>query len=914
MKEEPKAELSSRLPPILRAPFWRRSPPAAAPDREKIEMADMPLQAAEKDKDVPNKTPRLQFAHAHMRVHPQDLPYEYDPDELYRGLDSHVTAHRTRRRQERRKAPRLDTDDEDASDSSTSSSSSNESNAAAHAFSRIRALFGDDSDSSGTDSSTSSSDDESDGGTSTTSGISRISAVVRRRGRDDVSMTDSPAGLHAFSPWTPRIGGALGARRRRRQRQREKARRQANAVHIQKASRNARRNARRLRRIAGGATEFTLYVPTAPNVNPDFSSQSWRAVEKQLLRYFQYFSQDDGHGGDLGAPHELDLSQDKPLFGLRATQEEDVVAPQVQDMEMVKPEGDFEKMGMHDTWYNQERNTGKHMSDMPLASYFRGATGDLTKSPMPFSGQYTPRRSTFRSVLKTPRDPIIPEEAEIDELDIPILGEPMLALPPELEQNQAADATTIASSIPASPPLLMRANPWWLDICCPTYKTMQQLSQHFPLHPLTVEDILKQEQREKVENYDRLGYYFVVIRALDEQYFRFHNNTSEASDGEKGADISPAALQARFEKKLIHDPLRQELTNSSVNLEICKDKQGKEGLEGLAAGSVSLYLVVFAHGVLSFSFEDMKKYTDHVRAKLMHELLIGNHNADWIVHGLYDAVVDVFAPYVYFLQMQVANIEALSNDMSVSPFVKRPPRTVLGRLIKWIQSLFRKKNPLAGTALEGGDEQDTQYAMYLTKRSKKSPLFSTADALLQSQFILSLSHTREIVTGLSRLLSPKIDVLRGIEKRLADSSHDFYDDNIILLYMEDIFDHVASMVAQLHERDKALTHTHWSFLTRSRIRNRRYQKSNSYVLLLAATVMATTLLCQMVTSSFSMNVWVPGISHRTSPNDDDPIYTHHYAFGGIVVGLASVPVIMFSYYKFLKRLAKRRSSLQTNMW
>lgn len=37
------------------------------------------------------------------------------------------------------------------------------------------------------------------------------------------------------------------------------------------------------------------------------------------------------------------------------------------------------------------------------------------------------------------------------------------------------------------------------------------------LHPLTLEDILHQETREKVEAFPRLGYYFIVFRALESE-------------------------------------------------------------------------------------------------------------------------------------------------------------------------------------------------------------------------------------------------------------------------------------------------------------------------------------------------------------------------------------------------------------
>jgi magnesium transporter len=35
------------------------------------------------------------------------------------------------------------------------------------------------------------------------------------------------------------------------------------------------------------------------------------------------------------------------------------------------------------------------------------------------------------------------------------------------------------------------------------------------LHPLTLEDILQQEPREKLELFPRLGYYFIIFRAVE---------------------------------------------------------------------------------------------------------------------------------------------------------------------------------------------------------------------------------------------------------------------------------------------------------------------------------------------------------------------------------------------------------------
>lgn len=44
---------------------------------------------------------------------------------------------------------------------------------------------------------------------------------------------------------------------------------------------------------------------------------------------------------------------------------------------------------------------------------------------------------------------------------------------------------------------------------------MRTLGKLLHLHPLTLEDILQQETREKLEQFPRLGYYFVVFRAIE---------------------------------------------------------------------------------------------------------------------------------------------------------------------------------------------------------------------------------------------------------------------------------------------------------------------------------------------------------------------------------------------------------------
>lgn len=53
---------------------------------------------------------------------------------------------------------------------------------------------------------------------------------------------------------------------------------------------------------------------------------------------------------------------------------------------------------------------------------------------------------------------------------------------------------------------------WWLDVVNPTEAEVHALSRAFSIHPLTTEDILTQEAREKVELFKQ--YYFVCFRTF----------------------------------------------------------------------------------------------------------------------------------------------------------------------------------------------------------------------------------------------------------------------------------------------------------------------------------------------------------------------------------------------------------------
>lgn len=124
-------------------------------------------------------------------------------------------------------------------------------------------------------------------------------------------------------------------------------------------------------------------------------------------------------------------------------------------------------------------------------------------------------------------------------------------------------------------------------------------AQILPLHPLTMEDILHQETREKIESFSSLGYYFIVFRALDETYFQYTS-----------PDVSPvgstANVAAGGETEGSKREKSQQLPGSSSGrggrVDIVEGVGGKEGVEGVGVGAVNLYLIVFGDGILSVSW------------------------------------------------------------------------------------------------------------------------------------------------------------------------------------------------------------------------------------------------------------------------------------------------------------------------
>ncbi|PYH94957.1 cora-domain-containing protein [Aspergillus ellipticus CBS 707.79] len=167
---------------------------------------------------------------------------------------------------------------------------------------------------------------------------------------------------------------------------------------------------------------------------------------------------------------------------------------------------------------------------------------------------------------------------------------------------------------------------WWLDVLNPTEDEVGALSRAFSIHPLTTEDILTQEAREKVELFKQ--YYFVCFRTFYQV-----------------------------------------------------DKTSEQFME-----PVNFYMVVFRDGVLSFSFTE-NPHAANVRRRIGKLRDYVSLSSDWICYAMIDDIVDSFGPVIREIEVESEAIEDLVFIARMDDFESFLPR--IGGLRKKVMSLMR---------------------------------------------------------------------------------------------------------------------------------------------------------------------------------------------------------------------------------
>jgi magnesium transporter len=137
---------------------------------------------------------------------------------------------------------------------------------------------------------------------------------------------------------------------------------------------------------------------------------------------------------------------------------------------------------------------------------------------------------------------------------------------------------------------------WWLNVHSATKDEVQGICKAFGIHPLTIEDIITQEAREKIELFP--SYYFACFRSF---------NVVEEEDGSE------------------YEPF-------------------------------NTYVIVFREGTLSFSFAP-NSHASQVRKRITALKDYVSLSSDWICYALIDNIVDGFAPVIRQIELEADAIE-----------------------------------------------------------------------------------------------------------------------------------------------------------------------------------------------------------------------------------------------------------------
>ncbi|KAF9134188.1 CorA metal ion transporter [Mortierella sp. 14UC] len=172
---------------------------------------------------------------------------------------------------------------------------------------------------------------------------------------------------------------------------------------------------------------------------------------------------------------------------------------------------------------------------------------------------------------------------------------------------------------------LLQAGYFWLDVLAPTDEEIRMLSQVFKVHPLTTEDILMEEGREKCEMF--LNYYFVCFRTF------------------------------------VLDPSSHSFLNP-----------------------MSIYTLVFPGGIISYHFRPVP-HCRNVRKRIRHLKDRIEVTPDWINYAIIDDIVDTFAPLIGEIEAEVDMIDELVlilKESEQSDMLRR-----IGNCRKRVMSLLR---------------------------------------------------------------------------------------------------------------------------------------------------------------------------------------------------------------------------------
>ncbi|KAF5374754.1 hypothetical protein D9758_000319 [Tetrapyrgos nigripes] len=302
---------------------------------------------------------------------------------------------------------------------------------------------------------------------------------------------------------------------------------------------------------------------------------------------------------------------------------------------------------------------------------------------------------------------------------------------------------------------------WHLDVASPNPEDMRAIGKLLHLHPLTLEDILTQDPREKLELFPKLGYYFISFRAVEGRQFR------------------------------------EKLTSQAYY----NDPASEAYLENSLLAEANIYIVVFNEGICTFHFTDISEHTDRVRSRITSNEKSMKVSSAWIAHGLLDSIVDSFFPISDEIELEIMAIEEII--MSGKNPVAAATRNENTAQEETSSLTLSKEEEFLATLTEKNLSRFTQDNVAQTRFSLPRPplplLYRRALRFLRSRRKTSrkdkenilnyggvtlrrMAKARRLVTSLTRLLATKSEVISQVRKRLLSAAEDVD----VAIYMGDI--------------------------------------------------------------------------------------------------------------------------------
>ncbi|KAG2176598.1 hypothetical protein INT44_007262 [Umbelopsis vinacea] len=341
---------------------------------------------------------------------------------------------------------------------------------------------------------------------------------------------------------------------------------------------------------------------------------------------------------------------------------------------------------------------------------------------------------------------------------------------------------------------LLLAGNYWIDITSPTDNEMKTISKVFGIHPLTTEDILTEESREKCEIFP--NYMFVCYRAFNQDHY------------------SPDFLEP-----------------------------------------VNYYNVVFKHGLISFHFEP-SSHSHNVRKRARHLQSFMNVTSDWINYAIIDDISDSFGPLIKQIEVEVDSIDdlvLLLRESEQSDMLRR-----IGSCRKMVMHLLRlltSKSDVIRGLIKRSEDRTREYNSRFYDAG--NPLINLgglagthrSGTATPTQIASNVAVPREGAFKFMSTTSPDLGHHEEEDK--------LYNPDVTM-YFGDIQDHIVTMLQNLNHYETILSRAHSNYLAQISIELTQTSNSFNQTVSRLTVFATVLVPMNIITGLFGMNVRVPG--------------------------------------------------------